>query len=97
MTCNIAQFFSQHLAQRQQILYRHFVDERWRDVIRDTVEHTALRRAHLVMCDITARSHLLELPAHRLDYVFPVRHEPLSCRVPARLPQWGGAAPAAAS
>src|SRR5437667_6666120 len=32
MTCNIAQFFSQHLAQRQQILYRHFVDERWRDV-----------------------------------------------------------------
>ena len=32
MTRNIAQFFSQHLAQRQQILYRHFVDERWRDV-----------------------------------------------------------------
>ena len=72
-------------------------DERWRDLIRDAVEHTALRRAHLVMCDITARAHLLELPAHRLDYVFPVRHEPLSCRVPARLPQWGGAAPAAAS
>src|SRR2546430_10347566 len=32
MTCNIAQFFSQHLSQPQQILYRHFVDERWRDV-----------------------------------------------------------------
>ena len=32
MICNIAQFFSQHLSQPQQILYRHFVDERWRDV-----------------------------------------------------------------
>jgi long-chain acyl-CoA synthetase len=32
MTCNIARFFSQHLSQPQQILYRHFVDERWRDV-----------------------------------------------------------------
>jgi long-chain acyl-CoA synthetase len=32
MTCNIAQFFSQHLSRPQQILYRHFVDERWRDV-----------------------------------------------------------------
>ena len=32
MTCNIAQFFSQHLARPRQILYRHFVAERWRDV-----------------------------------------------------------------
>src|SRR2546421_9737567 len=32
MTCNIAQFFSQHLAQPQQVLYRHFAAERWRDV-----------------------------------------------------------------
>jgi len=72
-------------------------DARWRDLIRDAIELTALRRAHLVMCDITARSHLLELPGHRLDYVFPPRHGALSCRVVAELPQWGGAAPAAAS
>jgi long-chain acyl-CoA synthetase len=29
---NIAQFFAQHLARPQHVLYRHFADERWRDV-----------------------------------------------------------------
>ena len=68
------------------------VDERWRDLIRESIEHTALRRAHLIMCDIAARSHLLELPAHRLDYVFPPRHRPQSCRLSVALPLWGGSA-----
>jgi Family of unknown function (DUF5995) len=67
-------------------------DDRWRDVIREGIELTALRRAHLVMCDITARSHLLALPSHRLDYVFPARHQSDSCRLPVALPRFGGAA-----
>ena len=68
------------------------VDERWRDLIRESIEHTALRRAHLIMCDIVAGSHLLEMPGHRLDYVFPPRHRPDACRLSVALPVWGGSA-----
>ena len=32
MPGNIAQFFAQHLARPQHVLYRHFAGERWRDV-----------------------------------------------------------------
>src|SRR5438046_4245535 len=57
MTCNIARFFSQHLSQPQQILYRHFVDERWRDVsVAEVATHVsrwqaAFRREGLVPGD----------------------------------------------
>lgn len=67
-------------------------DDRWRDVIREGMELTAVRRAHLITCDITARSHLLALPSHRLDYVFPPRHRPEACRLSVALPRFGGAA-----
>lgn len=70
-------------------------DDCWRDLIRDDIELTALRRAHLIACDIGCREQLLALPERELDRVFPVRHEAPECHVSARLPVWG--VPAAAS
>src|SRR5262249_28486748 len=32
MAANIAQYFTQHLARPQHVLYRHYVDDTWRDV-----------------------------------------------------------------
>ena len=72
------------------------VDERWRDAIRDGIEHTALRRAHLIACDIEPGSQLLLLSADRLDRCFPPRHDAMRCRLQAvLLPAWGAPAPAA--
>lgn len=70
-------------------------DDCWRDLIRDDIELTALRRAHLIACDIGGGDQLLALSERELDRVFPVRHEPPACRVSARVPSWG--VPAAAS
>ena len=72
------------------------VSEGWRDAIRDSIEHTALRRAHLLACDIDGGSQLLMLTAERLDRCFPPRHEPAACRLQSvLLPAWGTPARAA--
>ncbi|MGH7686596.1 MAG: DUF5995 family protein [Candidatus Dormibacteria bacterium] len=66
----------------------------WRDLIRDDIELTALRRAHLIACDIESRDRLLALPVRQLDQVFPVHHEKPCCRLSSALPTWGIPAPA---
>lgn len=66
----------------------------WRDLMRDDVELTALRRAHLIACDIAGGDQMLRLSERELDRVFPVRHERPECRLSVRLPAWGVPAPA---
>lgn len=70
-------------------------DHQWRDVIREALEDTALRRAHLLSCDIEHRLHLLRLPAARLDQLFPARHDGSSCHLSVSVPTWGEPAPTA--
>ena len=71
------------------------VDDTWRDAIRDCVEHTAARRAHLITCRIADRNRLLALPAAELDRRFPARHDAGACLQRIPLPNWG--VPAAAA
>ena len=70
------------------------VNDLWRDVIRQDIELTAVRRAHLIACDIRGRERLLTLPEQELDAEFPVRHLPDQCRLTAPLPSFGVPAPA---
>lgn len=69
-------------------------DDGWRDLIRDDIELTAMRRAHLIACDIACSEWLLRLSERELDRVFPVHHEKPECRLSVRLPAWGVPAPA---
>ncbi|MBV9524259.1 MAG: hypothetical protein JOZ46_00435, partial [Candidatus Dormibacteraeota bacterium] len=71
------------------------VDERWSAVIREEIECTASRRAHLLMCPIEHRDELVQLPARELDRRFPVRHLAGQCRLSGSPPVWGGSVPTA--
>ena len=66
----------------------------WRDVIRQDIELTAVRRSHLIACDIPGREALLTLPERDLDVHFPVCHRREQCRLSAPLPSFGVPAPA---
>ncbi|MBV8527173.1 MAG: hypothetical protein JOZ75_02545 [Candidatus Dormibacteraeota bacterium] len=70
------------------------VSDPWRDLIRQDIELTAARRAHLIACDIPGREALLSLPEHELDLHFPVCHLPAHCRLSEPLPSFGVPAPA---
>lgn len=70
------------------------VNDAWRDVIRQDIELTAVRRAHLIACDIPGREGLLTLPEHELDARFPIRHLAEHCRLSEPLPSFGVPAPA---
>lgn len=70
------------------------VDDAWRDVIRQDIELTAVRRSHLIACDIPGKEKLLSLPERDLDMHFPVSHPPEQCRLSDPLPSFGVPAPA---
>lgn len=70
------------------------VSDSWRDVIRQDIELTAVRRAHLIACNIPGKEGLLTLPEQDLDSHFPVRHLPEQCRLSEPLPSFGVPAPA---
>jgi hypothetical protein len=59
------------------------VDERWRRLIRERIERSAARRAHLFMCEIELREHLITLPAHQLEHMLAQHTHTGSCRVDA--------------
>ncbi|MBV8195556.1 MAG: hypothetical protein JOY80_08510 [Candidatus Dormibacteraeota bacterium] len=68
-------------------------DAAWCDAIREDIEESAARRAHLLCCDIDGRDVLLSAPADRLARLFPPHHEGASCRVSRELPIWARAEP----
>lgn len=70
------------------------VNDAWRDVIRQDIELTAVRRAHLIACDIPGKEGLLTLAEHDLDAHFPICHRPDHCRLSQPLPSFGVPAPA---
>lgn len=70
------------------------VSDPWRDVIRQDIELTAVRRAHLIACNIPGSERLLTLPERELDLHFPVSHLPEQCRLSEPLPSFGVPAPA---
>ena len=70
------------------------VNDAWRDLIRQDIELTAVRRSHLIACDIPARGRLLMLPDEDLDAHFPVIHAPGQCSLSEPLPSFGVPAPA---
>lgn len=69
-------------------------NDAWRDVIRQDIELTAVRRSHLIACDIPRREALLSLPERDLDLHFPVSHSREDCRLSEPLPSFGVPAPA---
>ena len=69
-------------------------NDAWRDVIRQDIELTAVRRSHLIACDIPGREALLTLPERDLDVHFPVCHRREDCRLSEPLPAFGVPAPA---
>jgi hypothetical protein len=69
-------------------------NDAWRDVIRQDIELTAVRRAHLIACDIPERQRLLLLCERDLDAQLPVRHGVAHCRLSEPLPAFGVPAPA---
>lgn len=64
-------------------------DRPWRRGIVESIECTANRRAHLIVCDIAARDDLLRVRAHELQRSFPQHHSPESCRLAAAPLLWG--------
>ena len=70
------------------------VNDAWRDVIRQDIELTAVRRSHLIACDIPGRERLLTLAEHDLDVHFPICHRSEDCRLSQPLPTFGVPAPA---
>lgn len=70
------------------------VNDAWRDVIRQDIELTAVRRAHLIACSIPDRRRLLMLSEHDLDAQLPVCHGAAQCRLSEPLPSFGVPAPA---
>jgi len=58
-------------------------DQRWRDLIRERIERSAARRAHLFMCEIELREHLITLPAHQLEHMLVQHRHSGACRVDA--------------
>ena len=70
------------------------LNDAWRDVIRQDIELTAVRRSHLIACDIPRKEVLLPLPEGDLDAHFPVRHPLEQCRLGQPLPSFGVPAPA---
>ncbi|HYL72516.1 MAG TPA: DUF5995 family protein, partial [Candidatus Dormibacteraeota bacterium] len=72
------------------------VDERWSAAIREEIECTAVRRAHLLMCPIERRDELIVMPSRELDRAFPHLHTAIQCRLSGAPPVWGGSVPAPA-
>jgi hypothetical protein len=58
-------------------------DDRWRELIRERIERSAARRAHLFMCEIELREHLITLPAHQLEHMLAQHTHTGPCRVDA--------------
>jgi len=65
-------------------------DRPWRRGIVESIECTANRRAHLIVCDIASRDDLLRVRAHELQRSFPQHHSAESCRLAVAPPLWGG-------
>jgi hypothetical protein len=65
------------------------VDLVWATAIREGIECTATRRAHLLMCTLEERERLMLLPGGALDQAFPHRHDTVQCRLPRTPPVWG--------
>jgi hypothetical protein len=59
------------------------VDDRWRRLIRERIERSAARRAHLFICEIELREHLITLPAHQLEHMLAQHTHTGPCRVDA--------------
>jgi Family of unknown function (DUF5995) len=64
-------------------------DRPWRRGIVESIECTANRRAHLIVCDIASRDDLLRVRAHELQRSFPLHHSAKSCRLAVPPPVWG--------
>jgi Family of unknown function (DUF5995) len=65
------------------------VNATWWTALCEEIECTALRRAHLLVCDIDAQPGLIQAPAARLNSEFPVSHEFPHCRLSVPAPRWG--------
>ena len=64
-------------------------DATWATAIREAIECSATRRAHLLMCKLEARETLVLLPGSALDQAFPHRHDTVQCRLRRTPPVWG--------
>lgn len=64
-------------------------DARWAGAIRESIECTAVRRAHALVCSVPDAERLLRLPGSELDGRFPHRHDPRGCMLGVRAPAWG--------
>ena len=65
------------------------VDRPWRRGIVESIECTASRRAHLIVCDIPGRTDLLQMRAHELQRSFPLHHDAAACKLGTAPPLWG--------
>jgi hypothetical protein len=64
-------------------------DRPWRRGIVESIDCTANRRAHLIVCDIPSRDDLLRVRAHELQRSFPRHHSAESCRLTVAPTLWG--------
>jgi len=88
MAANIARYFTQHLAHPQHVLYRHYIDETWRDVTVSEVAReiarwqAAFRREGLARGDriaLCARNSIAWISAERGSEASD-RRESATCR-----------------